>query len=150
MSIWTINIKDQILYFKSLKYFGLGRGYYPKPFKILLIMHPDNPKTGKQFGLYCTFKVCTGAHYLGSFIDDNSFKRCWMQDCTVMWKRKIFTTAVKYPYESHSALDLAFQLEWIFLQQVTQDTHLRECKRFPWGKKIIPSSLGKLNISHPL
>ena len=72
------------LYFKSLKYFGLGRGYYPKPFKIILIMHPDNPKTGKQFGLYRTFKVCTCAHYLGSFIDDNSFKRCWMQDCTVM------------------------------------------------------------------
>ena len=34
-------------------------------------MHPDNIETGKQFGLRQRFKVCTDAHYLGSFIGDD-------------------------------------------------------------------------------
>ena len=38
------------LYFNFLKKSGPGRGYYPKPSKIVLIVHPDNIKTIKQFG----------------------------------------------------------------------------------------------------
>ena len=30
------------LYFNLLKHFGPGNGYYPKPLKIIIIVHPDN------------------------------------------------------------------------------------------------------------
>ena len=45
------------LYFNSKKHSGLGHGYYPKPSKSVLIVQPDNLKTGKQFGLHHRFKV---------------------------------------------------------------------------------------------
>ena len=47
------NIK---LYFNSLKHSGLGHGYYPGPSKSALIVCPDNPEAGKQFGLHQEFK----------------------------------------------------------------------------------------------
>ena len=39
------------LYFNLLKQFRPGHGYYPEPSKIVLIMHPDNPKYGKKVWL---------------------------------------------------------------------------------------------------
>ena len=39
------------LYFNYIKRFGPGRGYYPKPSKSVLIMHPENIEVGKRFGL---------------------------------------------------------------------------------------------------
>ena len=39
------------LYFNLLKRFGPGSGYYPKPSKIVLIVHP----AGKYFGLHHGF-----------------------------------------------------------------------------------------------
>ena len=35
------------LYFNHLKQSGLGRGYYPKPSKSVIIVHPDNLGAGK-------------------------------------------------------------------------------------------------------
>ena len=70
------------LYFISLKKFSLGRGYYLKPSKIVLIVHPDNLATRKRFGLHHRFKVCTGAHYLGGFIEDDKSRRYWLKDRT--------------------------------------------------------------------
>ena len=35
------------LYFNQLKQFGLGRGYYPKPLKIVLLVYPDNTASNK-------------------------------------------------------------------------------------------------------
>ena len=35
------------LYFNSLKRFGLGCGYYPKPSKSVLSVHPNNIAAGK-------------------------------------------------------------------------------------------------------
>ena len=40
-----VNVK---LYFNSLKHSGPDHGYYPKPSKIVIIMHPGNPETGKR------------------------------------------------------------------------------------------------------
>ena len=37
-------------YFNLLKWLGLGRGYYPKPSKIVLIVHPYDLKCGGLFG----------------------------------------------------------------------------------------------------
>ena len=36
-------------YFHSLTRLGLGRGYYLKPSKIVLIVHPENLEAGKLF-----------------------------------------------------------------------------------------------------
>ena len=66
------NIK---LYFNSLKYSGLVCGYYPDPSKIFLIVHTDNPESGKQFFLRHGFKFCIDAHNLGGFIGDDNSKR---------------------------------------------------------------------------
>ena len=37
------------LYFNLLKHFGPGHGYYPELSKRVLIVHPNNPATGKEF-----------------------------------------------------------------------------------------------------
>ena len=37
------------LYFSSSKLFGPSRGYYPKPSKIVLIVHPKNRAVGRDF-----------------------------------------------------------------------------------------------------
>ena len=35
------------LYFKSFKLLGPGHGYYPKPPRSIIIVHPDNLASGK-------------------------------------------------------------------------------------------------------
>ena len=63
------------LYFSLLKQFSPGRGYYPKPSKVVLIMYPDNIKYRKRFVLCYGFKFCTDANYLGGFIGGDESKR---------------------------------------------------------------------------
>ena len=58
------------LYFNSLKNFSLGRGYYPKSSKTVLIVHPDNITAGKYFVLCHRSKgfhrlVLSGRFYWG-------------------------------------------------------------------------------------
>ena len=62
-------------YFYSLKRHGPGQGYYPEPSKSELIVHPDNPKAGKLFGLHHGFKVCMCTRCLGGYIGDDKSKR---------------------------------------------------------------------------
>ena len=71
------NIK---LYFIFLKQSSLGRGYYPYPSKIILIMHRDNTKNVNQFGFHHWFMVFTGVCYIGNFIGDDYSKHDWIQD----------------------------------------------------------------------
>ena len=63
------------LYFNSLKLFIPGCGYYPGPSKSVFIVHPDNIKAGKCFGLCHRFKFFTGERYLGGFIGEDNSKR---------------------------------------------------------------------------
>ena len=56
------------LYYNSLKRFCLICGYYPKPYKRVLIVYLDNLEPIKCIGFSHRFKVCTGARYLGVFI----------------------------------------------------------------------------------
>ena len=55
-------------YFNSLKLSRPAWGYYPKPTKIVLIMHPENPEAGELFGAHHGFTVCTVSHYIGGYI----------------------------------------------------------------------------------
>ena len=48
------------IYFNSFKKIVPGCGYYPGPSKSILIVHPNNLTSGKEFGLRHGFKVCTG------------------------------------------------------------------------------------------
>ena len=41
-------------YFNLLTCQGLGRGYYPKPSKRVLIVHLENIKAGKVFQIHCS------------------------------------------------------------------------------------------------
>ena len=86
------------LYFNQLKQFGLGRGYYPKPLKIVLLVYPDNTASNKQFGLNHGFKVCTGARYLGGFIGDDKSKCDWLKDRTFNWEKNIHLLMIIYVY----------------------------------------------------
>ena len=72
-------------YFNSLKRHGPGRGYYPKPSKRVLIVHPYNVKYRKLFVSYHGFKVCMGAHYVGGYIRYAECKRDWLKYCTETW-----------------------------------------------------------------
>ena len=94
-------------YFNLLTRHGPVRGYFPKPSKIFLIVHMDNPEAGKKFGLRHGFKLCKGAHYLGGYIGDDESKGDWLEICTQTWKRNICTiceTTGKYPHESYAAV----------------------------------------------
>ena len=52
-------------YFYSLGIHGPGHGYYPKPSKIVLIVHLDNPEAGKLFVLYYWFRCAKARVFLG-------------------------------------------------------------------------------------
>ena len=104
---------------------GPGRGYYPEPSKIVLIVRPQNLEAGKVFGACHVFKVCTDAHYFGGYIGDNESKHYWLRERTLAWDKNIrmfSKTARKYPQESYSAVVRAIQSELICLQRVTWDT----------------------------
>ena len=64
-----------------------GISHYRKPSKIVLILHPDNIKSGKQVGSRLSFKVCTGMHYIGGYIRDEESNRDWMKNCMETWER---------------------------------------------------------------
>ena len=88
------------LYFNSLKRIVPARGYYPDPTKIILIVHPENPKARKLFFVRCGFKVCTGARYLGGYIRDDKSKRSWLKDWMDKWEINIYVITKmvgKYP-----------------------------------------------------
>ena len=59
---------------------GPGCGYYTKPSKSVLIMHPENIKARKVFGARHGFKVHTGARYLGGDIEDEKPKHDWLRE----------------------------------------------------------------------
>ena len=48
-------------HFKVLKCNDPARGYYLKPIKIILAVHPQNLESGELFCQRHGFKVCTGA-----------------------------------------------------------------------------------------
>ena len=60
------------------------------------------------------FRVCTGAHYLRGYIDDDDSKHDWLRDRTLTWEKNINTVrenAGKYPQESYAAVVRAIQSE---------------------------------------
>ena len=87
-------------YFDSLTLQGPGRGYYPKLFKSVLILHLDNLEARKYFGENHVFKVCTGARYLGGYIRDDKYNIDCLREHTLTWEKNLNTirkTAGKYP-----------------------------------------------------
>ena len=99
----ALSMFDNIgLYFNSLKHFGLDHGYYPKPSKIVLIVHLDNLAAGESFVLSHMFKVFTGARYMSGFIGDEKSKREWLKCRTSKWEGKfcaVTNMAGKCPQE---------------------------------------------------
>ena len=73
-------------YLNSLKFNGLYWGYYPKPTKISLIVHPNNLEVGELFGQCRVFKVCIGARYLGGYIRDDKSKGDWLKKLMDKWE----------------------------------------------------------------
>ena len=108
--------------FNSLTLQVLVRGYCPKPYKSVLIVHPDNLEAGNYFWARYGFKVYTGADYLGVYIRYKDSKSDWLRENMLMWEDNINTiskTAGKYPQVSYAAVVSEIQSEWIFLQRVT-------------------------------
>ena len=122
-ALGTFTITDT--YFDLLAHQGPGRGYYPKPTKIILIIHPDNLESGRDFRARHGFKVCTGTRYLGGYIGDDESKSDWLRKRTLMWEKNInmiSKTAGKFTQKSYAAVVRAIQSKCIFLQHVTWDT----------------------------
>ena len=93
--------------FNLLKHYVPAWGYYPDPTKSIMIVHPNNLKAGRLFGLCHGFKVYTGVSYLGSYIGDDKSKGDWIQKWTEKCKRNIravTATAEKYHRESYAAV----------------------------------------------
>ena len=79
-SLGTFNNLEQ--YSNSLKRNNTYRGYYLGPTKIIMIVHPINLESGGLFGQCHGFKVCTGARYLGGYIQDDKSKVDWLKKHT--------------------------------------------------------------------
>ena len=75
------------LYFSSLKRFVPGREYHPKPSKSIMIVHPYNLTSRKEFGLRHRFKVFMEASYLGGFIGGDESKHDWLKYRTPKWEK---------------------------------------------------------------
>ena len=115
---------------------GPGRGYYTKPSKSVLIVHPENLETRKYFGVCHNFKVCTGARYLCGYIGDDKSKHYLLKEYTETWEWNICMireTVGEYTQESYSEVVCVIQLECIFLQRGTWDTG----DAFAGAKKMI-------------
>ena len=100
------------LYFNQLKYNILVQDYYPNTTKRIMIVHPDNLRAGKMFGVHHGLRVCTNASYLGSYTGGDESKRKWLKDQTGKWEIKIHTvtkTAGKYPQESYAGVVCSIQ-----------------------------------------
>ena len=111
-------------YFNSLKVHGPTQGYYPKPTKSIIIVHPRNIKAGGIFGRFYGFNVCMGARYIGDYIKDDEYKVNCLKNRMEKWERNIHAIteiADKYPQESDTAVACAIQSEWIFFQRATKD-----------------------------
>ena len=78
-------------YFNSLTLQGPGHRYYTKPFKNILIVHPNNLKAVNLFGVRHKFEVCMGTRYLSSYIGDDESKRGWLRERTETWEKNICT-----------------------------------------------------------
>ena len=112
------------LYFNQLKRIGPGCDYYPKPSKIIMIVHPDNLEARKRFVLSHIFEVCTCARYLGGFIGDDDSRRGWFKVHTKKWERtinNISETAGGYSHGIYTAVVRLIQSQWIFLQCITKN-----------------------------
>ena len=81
------------VYFNSLTRQGLGRGYYSKPSKSVMIVYPYNIEDGKELGAHHGFKVCTALHYLGGYIGDDKSKSDWLREHTLTWEKKLTLSA---------------------------------------------------------
>ena len=60
-----------------------------------------------MFGARHGFRVCTGAYYLGGYIDDNEPKRDWLRERTLTWEKNtkmISKTVGKYIQEIYAAV----------------------------------------------
>ena len=117
-------------YFDPLTLQGQGRGYYPEPYKSVLIVRLENIEAGTYLRALHGFKVCTGASCLGGYIRYNESKRNEMRERMLKWEKNVNTiskTVGKYPQESYAAVVCAIQSEWILLQRVS--TRLREWRK---------------------
>ena len=99
-----VNIEDCFKYITQTR---PERRYYPKPTKSIFIFYLDNLEAGICFSAHHGFKVWTGAHYLGGFIEDDPSKQEWIIGHTEFWEKNICTirkTLVKYSQESYAAI----------------------------------------------
>ena len=78
-------------YFNFLTCQGPGRGYHPKPSKVVLAVHTENIEAIKVFSKCHGFKVCTGAFYLGGYISNDESNINWMRECMMTWDKNIGT-----------------------------------------------------------
>ena len=79
-----------------------------------MILHPDNIKTIKQFGLRRRFKFCTDACYLGVFIRYDEYKHDYLHNFTSNWEKSISMIREmtgKYTQESYAVVVRAIQSE---------------------------------------
>ena len=117
-------------YSDSLTRQGPGFRYYPKPYKSVLIVCPDNLEAGKIFRAHHRFRVCTGARYLGGYIRDDKSKQNWLRESTLTWEKNINTireTQVNIPRRVTLQWYVQYNQNGYFFNASpgTQETHSR-------------------------
>ena len=119
MLVHSVYLQTLSYIFNLIRQFSREKGNYPKPSKVVLIVHPYNLEAVIWFGLSPGINVCTSACYPVGFIRYNDFKHDWLKVRTHTWEwniTKISETTGKHSQESYARVVRAIQLEWIFLQ----------------------------------
>ena len=142
-------------WFVRLMVEGPKYGYFPKPEKSYIIVHPDFILQANDIFRDLGIKVVTGQRFLGGYIGTASDVECWLENKIASWVaavEKLSNVAVHEPQAAFVALSKSVQNEWLFIQRVISDSHLAftslsDAIKIRFLPALFGSSLNDLEIS---
>ena len=142
-------------WFDRLMVEGPKYGYFPKPEKCYLIVHPDFILQADNIFRDLGIKVVTGQRFLGGFIGTASDVECWLQGKIASWVaavEKMSHVAIHEPQAAFVAFSKSIQNEWLFIQRVVSNcqlafTSLSDAIKIHFLPSLFGSSLNDLELS---
>ena len=110
-------------FFEKLLEEGPRSGYFLEPSKCILIVRVHNKEAAEKEFKDLGFTVVTGNRYLGGFIGGADEQYDWVKDQVDDWVAAIgelSTIAKRFPQSAYAGLQKSLQMEWQFLQRVTE------------------------------
>ena len=100
---------------------GPKYGYFPKPEKSVIVVHPNYLHDAAIIFDDLGIKVVTGHRFLGGFIGSEVDSKDWLGSKVDSWVDavvKLSSAAILEPQAAYVALSKSVQNEWLFIQRV--------------------------------